>query len=783
MSADYTYDILVNIFGEEGLHKVGETVEHLGMEIAHIKEVSHGVGDAMTKEWQVAMKNIDRVRHHQAEALLAGHENVSSLVSSQNYAGQDKSNDKNQQKKIDDAFSYYKTIKEQLDKQHKLEVDGRAYIRALDEREATSAEAAAIRKTAAETRAIEKRRREELNYSSWWENELNKREKAHDKLINEIRGNAIKAIENERRDRHRANDEALADMEKRHRAHNAIIADIRKETAAMDKLDAASQKSHNAMAHSGSGIQNLINMTHKLRYAWLTVMHIFGGGAIMHGIEAMGKKFEHVIKDTFHLIDDVRKGQTVLTSVGMSDIGKTEFDIKHRGSPAEKAQLARSKEFGKTMIDMAREEAVLTGQSFAEVLTLMKTTVPHMMNKLGLKGNAFLDHGNDVKSFTKKIIEYSSLLKMIDPQNRALRFHEFGLLHMFYGTNHDVGDGTGKKGKKADPTGKANFISLLRREGIKLDEGAMSQITKLTNLGKMTEAMGVFEQAIKKSGLSLAMLADLSGNVLKVNIDACKQAFNNFMLALVTPSYDVVLNFFRSLRQYMTDLQSNEQLMDVFRHWGTSIANSLGLATKDFKSFTKTIANWDLADLQKNGDRVIALFDGIYASIGAFISGLTGTELTEGTNNLDNLIILMASNKDDIHAFGQAVGVISRAILTFTSNIMALISYKDPIIDFWSAITPGGYVVQLYKDIADAYERIKNASNGTVLPPTTPEDSGQGASGNYGGEAKPKPTPTPKQGQGGRMSAAPGITIQTAHIYSTGMQDMAAAIHASGANA
>lgn len=779
MSADYTYDILVNIFGEDGLHKVGEAVEHLGLEIAHIKEISHGVGDAMTKEWQVAVKNISQAKKAQSEAIMAGHENVSVFSASQNYAAQDKRSDKEKQAELDAAFRYFKQIEAQLEKQRRLEVDGRAYIRALDEREAAQAESKAAREAAAHMKSVEARMREEMNYTSWWERELSKQESAHNKVINEIRDNALRAIENEKNDRQKAHAQEFSDMEKRHRENEKILKDLQKEANEFAKTASASSKASkektNHITSMHGQLQQLVNMTHKLRYAWLTVMTIFGGGHILHAFAGIGHAIKHQIKEAFHFNDDIRKGETVLTDVGISNLGMSQAEIGFRGNAAQKNQLGRAKTFGKDMVDMARQEALLTGQKFDEVIMLMKTTVPHVMNKLNTSGNGFLDKGNEVKEFSRKIIEYSALLKMIDPQNRALRFHEFGLLHMFYGTNdHQAAGAHGKK--KADPTGNANFLSLLRREGIKLDDAAKSQITKLTNMGKMTEAMAVFDEAIKKSGLNLKMLADLSGNVLKVNIDAVTGAWKNLMVALTNPAYEYVLDFFRALRQYMMDIQNNDEIMAVIKQWGSDIASALRRAGMDLEKLSDGFAKMNFIDLHEQGKNIIDIFESMYNMGRNFITGfLTGDE-KHATLTLKEIADKMKELEPEMTKVGAAARILGGFVMGVTKNFIDLIAQKDAIYDFWqSMFNPINKIKQVIEGARDAWKEFQGLQKGAENDDKFLKKHGAGTLvvPEAADPATEKNT-VPR----GRSVKQVSTVIHIGHIHSNSADHLAASLHA-----
>lgn len=780
--ADYTYDILVNILGEDGVHQVGQAVEHLGLELAGIKQTTHGMGEDIVHQFQVAVKGTEaQLRELRAIQQHDGMP-ITSIHSHDNINRRDKESEKEYQKRLDDAYNYYKEIQAQLEKQRRLEVDGRAYIRALDEREATAAEARAERETKAAIAATEKRMREEMNYSSWWDRELAKRSKAeenHEKLRQTIHKEGIKLQEALERE---AFAQEMAELQKELKALEEVHKVTSKVTKEIIQQENAQKKNSTNWLHHLSQIkghtQELINMTHKLRYAWLTVMTIFGGFHVANAIGKMTHGMGEQIKHAFHFNDDIRKGQTVLTDVGISNLGMSQAEIMFRGTGQQKAQLDRAKAFGKDMTDMARQEALLTGQKFDEVIMLMKTTVPHIMNKMNTSGNGFLDRGGEVKEFSKKIIEYSSLLKMIDPQNRALRFHEFGLLHMFYGTN-DHAPGHGKK--KADPTGNANFLSLLRREGIKLDDHAKQQITMLTNQGKMTEAMKIFDEAIKKSGLNLKMLADLSGNVLKVNVDAVTGAFKNLMVTLTNPAYEYTLEFFRQLRQYMMDLQSNNEFMAVIKQWGEDIAGVLSRAGYDVQNLVNGLSNGNWIQLYDSGKNLINIFESLYNMSRNFMSGFLSGDANAAPMTLEQIAAKMKELEPEMIKVGAAARKLADFMLLVIDGWVQLISHGDDVVSTIDGIlNPLSTLNTILSINLEHWDRLKD-----LLPqihfPTIPGFGGDGGGDGTGGTGRKTPdvVPDTRRPNSSKVVSLPGgVNIQTAHIYSNSATHVLEALQA-----
>jgi hypothetical protein len=414
---------------------------------------------------------------------------------------------------------------------------------------------------------------------------------------------------------------AEAEIAKEQRAKEAAI---NEEIRARRKLEREKERQlRQSHVHTEKEIGLLKKIQHQvyaIRYGMLSVHHAAGLLGFF-AVERFGRSFAGAVQKSIEFNDELKQTRTLLESFGTADTQKSITELESSSDKSDQEKLAKARSVATDMTKMLREEAAITGQSLSEVMGATKTFLPNIMNKFGGGKNALRDHSEEIKGLTKDFIDLSVVLKMVDANNRKLSFHAYAIEEVFGGSS---------KGKGA---GSQNFLSLLRRENIKLFNNEKEAITAAIDAHDPVKAMALFKEALARSGFTTAKIKDLMEKTLKPNVEGVKMGIQSIFGQFTNPAYLRLSKFFYDLNLYTRDIANNDKF--------NAFVNRLG---KEFDQFAK-------------------------GGIKKFVNFLTYLESEPGQNYLKGL----KSN------FDAVAGVIGKAVDISTKFLSILFGVNNDI--------------------------------------------------------------------------------------------------------
>ncbi len=273
--------------------------------------------------------------------------------------------------------------------------------------------------------------------------------------------------------------------------------------------------------------------------------------------------------------DELVRAQTFFTSLGLlgmkgaagGDITVAEASVS--SNVKIKQAYEKSSVAAEEMMNRMMAVSALTGQDLGEIVSSARQSMTDLLNKVnktsGGKSSAFLENPKMFGDVAERMVKLASVLRMADPQNRKLGFHMVGLQELF----------SGSTGGKKD-SGLQNVLSLLRREGIKIEKGVATEITKLVNKGDITGAMDKVEEALSRAGLGMVQLQNMLNSTLQPAIDGAIMYAKIFNRIFTKALYENSLKpFFRSLLKTSDLIFRNKDKMAVLETIGQRFATAL----------------------------------------------------------------------------------------------------------------------------------------------------------------------------------------------------------------
>lgn len=273
--------------------------------------------------------------------------------------------------------------------------------------------------------------------------------------------------------------------------------------------------------------------------------------------------------------DELVRAQTFFTSLGLigmkgasgKDITVAEASVS--SNVKIKQAYEKSSVAAEEMMNRMMAVSALTGQDLGEIVSSARQSMTDLLNKVnktsGGKTSAFLENPKMFGDVSERMVKLASVLRMSDPQNRKLGFHMVGLQELF----------SGSTGGKKD-TGLQNVLSILRREGIRIEQGVATEITKMVNKGDITGAMDVVEDALSRAGLGMVQLENMLNSTLQPAIDGAIMYAKIFNRIFTKALYENSLKpFFRSLLKTSDLIFRNKDKMAALEQIGAAFARSL----------------------------------------------------------------------------------------------------------------------------------------------------------------------------------------------------------------
>lgn len=273
--------------------------------------------------------------------------------------------------------------------------------------------------------------------------------------------------------------------------------------------------------------------------------------------------------------DELVRAKTFFTSLGLLGIkGATGEEITVAEASVStnvktKQAYEKSTQAAEEMMNRMMAVSALTGQDLGEIVTSARQSMTDLLNKVnktsGGKTNAFLEDPKMFGDVTERMVKLASVLRMADPQNRKLGFHMVGLQELF----------SGSTGGKKD-SGLQNVLSILRREGIKIEEGVAKDITKLVNKGDITGAMDIVEDALSRAGLGMVQLKNMLTATLQPAIDGSLMFAKIFNRIFTKAFYNkTLLPFFRAVLETFDAIYKNKRQMAALEELGNQFSKAM----------------------------------------------------------------------------------------------------------------------------------------------------------------------------------------------------------------
>lgn len=365
--------------------------------------------------------------------------------------------------------------------------------------------------------------------------------------------------------------------------------------------------------------------------------------------------------------DELVRAKTFFTSLGLLGIkgaageeitvaeASVSTNVKTKQAYEKSAQAAEE------MMNRMMAVSALTGQDLGEIVSSARQSMTDLLNKVnktsGGKTNAFLEDPKMFGNVAERMVKLASVLRMADPQNRKLGFHMVGLQELF----------SGSTGGKKD-SGLQNVLSILRREGIKIEEGVAKDITKLVNKGDITGAMDLVEDALSRAGLGMVQLKNMLNSTLQPAIDGTIMFAKIFNRIFTKAFYDrTLLPFFRATLETFDAIFKNKDKMAALEKFGLQFSNAMTpIFMRLAEIFDFIQGGYNNAEAIKQVNNAISTIGGVMdvmlaftELIAAFVAGIMGQA---DATQLKSLSEWMRSWTKDIFKLGQTVRGIAEKI-------------------------------------------------------------------------------------------------------------------------
>jgi hypothetical protein len=284
--------------------------------------------------------------------------------------------------------------------------------------------------------------------------------------------------------------------------------------------------------------------------------------------------FKDWIIDGIKFNDELVRAKTFFTSLGllgMKGAAGSEITVAEASTSSNikiKQAYEKSSIAAEEMMNRMMAVSALTGQDLGEIVSSARQSMTDLLNKVnktsGGKTNAFLENPKMFGDVAERMVKLASVLRMADPQNRKLGFHMVGLQELF----------SGSTGGKKD-SGLQNVLSLLRREGIKIEQGVATEITKMVNKGDITGAMDKVEDALSRAGLGMVQLENMLHSTLQPAIDGTIMYARIFNRIFTKVLYENSMKpFFRALLKTSDAVFKNKSKMAALEKLGETLSKA-----------------------------------------------------------------------------------------------------------------------------------------------------------------------------------------------------------------
>jgi hypothetical protein len=509
-------------------------------------------------------------------------------------------------------------------------------------------------------KAIEDAKRLEIEYTLWWENELQKRENAEEREINKAgRERRAGARRREREDRQ----ETLRIQ----RELNERLRRIRGYYTAANRIQHITQGGGGGGTLGGFPIVRL--------FIFDSIRRMITG--LYQGVSMVGGKLVEWTIEGIKFNDEMKRAQTYFTGLGLlgtkGALGGQMTVGEARGSkdPAVRDALRRSEEISQRMMTKMMEVSAQTGQDLDEIVVAARQSASDLLNKMNKPGqpNQFLQKPELFEDITTRLVKLSSVLRMADPQNRKLGFHLVGLQEFFSGTS-----GSPKS------EGAALALSLMRREGLRVGKEYTKIIADAVNAGDLKKAMDTLEEVLTNAGVGIEQIANFMDNTLSPSISSTIMMLRRLNMELTKEFTDKGLsNSFRGIKNYLLALSEYPRFMEILQRVSRNFNITLfNIAISIGKMVDRLVKNPDLIESTMMNTVTaigssINLAMSIFAAAGALVAGIFSSDMTRG---MDDLATRIMSNLPFFYALGASIMTLSSQIM---ENIIQIIRFATMI--------------------------------------------------------------------------------------------------------
>jgi hypothetical protein len=502
--------------------------------------------------------------------------------------------------------------------------------------------------------------------------------------------------------------------------------------------------------------------------------------------------FKDWIIDGIKFNDELVRAKTFFTSLGllgMKGAAGSEITVAEASASSNikiKQAYEKSSIAAEEMMNRMMAVSALTGQDLGEIVSSARQSMTDLLNKVnkssGGKTNAFLENPKMFGDVAERMVKLASVLRMADPQNRKLGFHMVGLQELF----------SGSTGGKKD-SGLQNVLSLLRREGIKIEQGVATEITKMVNKGDITGAMDKVEDALSRAGLGMVQLENMLHSTLQPAIDGTIMYARIFNRIFTKVLYENSMKpFFRALLKTSDAVFKNKSKMAVLEKLGETLSKVTDPILFRFTQLIDFIQGGysdptALRYVNNTISTVAGIIDVMMAFsevMIAFIAGLMGQANSKGLKDLSRWIrdwtsLMFKAGKttrwfiESAQALDTALGGSIKTIAVFIFAVMAIVAVISgigliilgivaPVLGFVVALRRLAIIAPIAKEvIMGIIEALAAARGGRAASSVAPNiDLSRGAAQARGA-------------QNVANAAAPDIDLRRGAAQASGAQNVA----------